>query len=94
MRAQLAVAQIAHAVIDARNTVVRMLISEPTSLARLAQRENGTGAVEQAQHSLRHARRMASEAAEGVIGLATDGKRPAELAEIILHRIGWRPTDG
>ena len=61
----------------------------PTLLARLAQREIGSGADEQAQRSLRQARRMASEDDEGIIVLPTDGKRPAELAEIILQKTGW-----
>ena len=77
------------AIPEAQFTVVRMLAAEPTLLARLAQREIGSGADEQAQRSLRQARRMASEDAEGIIVLPTDGKRPAELAQIILQKIGW-----
>ncbi len=81
------------AIPDARITVVRMLATEPTLLARLARREIGSGADEQAQRSLRQARRIASEDTEGVIVLPTDGKEPAELAEIILREAGWRNTD-
>lgn len=77
------------AIPEARITVVRMIATEPTLLARLAQREIGSGANEQAQRSLRQARRMASEDAEGVVVLPTDGKMPAELAEIILQKTGW-----
>lgn len=82
------------AIPEARITVVRMLAAEPTLLARLAQRDVGTGADEQAQRSLQQARRMASEEAEGIILLPTDGKRPAELAGIILQKIGWLEIGG
>jgi hypothetical protein len=82
------------AIPEAQITVVRMLAAEPTLLARLAQRDVGTGADEQAQRSLRQARRMASEEAEGIILLPTDGKRPAELAGIILQKIGWLEIGG
>lgn len=82
------------AIPEARITVVRLLVSEPTLLARLAQREIGSGADEQAQRSLRQARRMASEDAEDVILLPTDGKTPAELAKIILQKTGWLDIGG
>ena len=77
------------AIPEARITVVRLSAAEPTLLARLAQRETGSGADEQAQRSLRQARRMAGEEAEGIIVLPTDGKRPAELAGVILQKTGW-----
>ena len=77
------------AIPDARITVVRLAATEPTLLTRLAQRETGSGADAQAQRSLRQARRMAQEEAEGLIVLPTDGKTPAELAEIALQRTGW-----
>ncbi|KKX28205.1 AAA family ATPase [Rhizobium sp. LC145] len=77
------------AIPEAQITVVRMLATEPTLLARLAQREIGSGAEEQAQRSLRQARRMANEDGEGAIILPTDGKAPAELAGIILQKTGW-----
>jgi hypothetical protein len=77
------------AIPEAQITVVRMLAAEPILLARLAQREIGSGADEQAQRSLRQARRMANEDAEGIVVLPTDGKRPAELAEITLQKTGW-----
>jgi predicted kinase len=77
------------AIPDARITVVRLSASEPTLLERLAQREVGPGADEQAQRSLRQARRMASQDGEGMIVLPTDGKGPAELAELTLRKIGW-----
>lgn len=82
------------AIPEARMTVVRMLAAEPTLLARLEQREIGSGADEQAQRSLRQARRMASEDTDGIVVLSTDGKRPAELAEIVLRKIGWLGVDG
>jgi hypothetical protein len=74
---------------EAQITVVRMLATEPTLLARLAQREIGSGSDEQAQRSLRQARRMAGGNVEGMIVLPTDGKRPAELAKFILQKTGW-----
>lgn len=82
------------AIPEARITVVRMSAAEPTLLARLAQRETGSGADDQAQRSLRQARRMAGEDAEGFIVLPTDGKRPAELAEIVLQKTGWLNIGG
>jgi len=77
------------AIPEARITVVRMFATEAALLARLARREIGSSANEQAQRSLRQSRRMASQDAEGVIVLLTDGKRPAELAEVILQETGW-----
>ncbi|ESX81893.1 MULTISPECIES: AAA family ATPase [unclassified Mesorhizobium] len=77
------------AIPDARITVVRLSATEPTILARLAQREIGSGAEEQAQRSFRQARRMAGEAAEDLFVVPTDGKMPKELAEIILREVGW-----
>lgn len=81
------------AIPEARMTVVRMLAAEPTLLARLERREVGSGADEQAQRSLRQARRMASEDTEDIVVLSTDGKRPAELAETILQKTGWLNID-
>ena len=80
------------AIPEAQITVVRMLAAEPLLLARLAQREIGPGADEQAQRSLRQARRMANEDAEGIVVLPTDGKGPAELAKIALQKTGWLNT--
>lgn len=77
------------AIPDAQITVVRLAATEPTLLARLAQREIGSGADEQTQRSLRQARRMAGDVTEGVIVLPTDGQGPAELAQIILKTAGW-----
>ena len=77
------------AIPDAQITVVRLSGAEPTLLARLAQRETGSGADEQTQRSLRQAKRMAGEDAEGMIVLPTDGKTPAELADIALRKTGW-----
>ncbi|MER8828276.1 AAA family ATPase [Mesorhizobium sp. M0938] len=77
------------AIPDARITVVRLVAREPTILARLAQREIGSGAQEQVQRSLRQARRMASEDAGGALVVPTDGKAPQELAETILRKVGW-----
>jgi hypothetical protein len=82
------------AIPDAQITVVRMLATEPTLLGRLAQREIGSGADEQVRRSLRQARRMAGEQAEGVIVLPTDGRGPTELADIILRQTGWLDVDG
>jgi predicted kinase len=81
------------AIPDARITVVRLLASEHTLLARVAQREIGSGADDQAQRSLRQARRMANEKAEGLIVLPTDGKGPMELATIILEKVAWLASD-
>jgi predicted kinase len=77
------------AIPDARITVVRLTAGEPELLARLAQREIGPGADAQAERSLRQARRMANENAEGLIVVATDGRTPVELARIVLAKTGW-----
>ncbi|MFE0017486.1 AAA family ATPase [Mesorhizobium sp. NPDC059054] len=77
------------AIPDAEITVVRLAVSEPALLARLAQREIGTGAQAQAERSLRQARRMAGESAEGLIVVPTDGRTPAELARTVLEETGW-----
>lgn len=82
------------AIPEAQITVVCMLAAESTLLARLAQREIGSGAEEQAQRSLRQARRLAAEDSPGIIVLPTDGKSPAELAAIVLQRAGWLDIDG
>jgi len=77
------------AIPGAQITVVRLHAAESTLLARLAQREVGSGREEQVERSLRQARRMAIEQAEGLILMLTDGKKPQELAKTILRKIGW-----
>lgn len=77
------------AIPDAEITVVRLAVSEPELLARLAQREIGSGAEAQVERSLRQARRMADENAEGLIVVPTDGRTPGELARTVLEKIGW-----
>lgn len=77
------------AIPGARITVVRLLATESTILARLAQREIGSGAEEQAHRSLRQARRMSGEDAQGIIVVHTDATTPAEIANIILREAGW-----
>lgn len=77
------------AIPDARITVVRLTAGEPQLLARLGRREIGAGAAAQTQRSLRQARRIATENAEGLIVVPTDGKLPAELAGIVLRKAGW-----
>lgn len=77
------------AIPDAQITVVRLVAAESQLLARLARREIGPGAAEQAERSLRQARRMAAEDAEGLIVLPTDTAEPAALAGIVLEKIGW-----
>lgn len=80
------------AIPDATITMVRLLASEPALLERLARRETGSGADEQAQRSLRQARRMASQDTDGLIVLPTDGKGPAELAAAVLALTYWLPA--
>ena len=77
------------AIPDAQMTVVRLRSTDETLIARLDQREIGSGRDEQVQRALRQARRMASEPPEGVLFVPTDGKSPSELAETLLHEIGW-----
>ncbi|MBR2690309.1 MAG: AAA family ATPase [Aquamicrobium sp.] len=78
------------AIPDAEITVVRLGVSEPVLLERLAQREIGRGAEAQAERSLRQARRMAGENADGLIVVPTDGRTPVELARIVLEKTGWQ----
>jgi hypothetical protein len=73
----------------AQITVVRLSASEPALLGRVAQREAGPAADEQARRSLGQARRLASQSANGVIMLPTDDRLPSELAEIVLDLAGW-----
>jgi hypothetical protein len=76
------------AIPDAEITVVRLGGTESTLLARLNQREIGSGRNEQIERSLRQARRMA-EKTDGVIVVQTDGKTPQELGRIVLRQVGW-----
>jgi hypothetical protein len=73
------------AIPNARLTVVRLTATEPSLLARLAQREFGSGADEEAQRSLRQARRIAKEDSEGMIA------GPARFTNIscLRARNGW-----
>lgn len=82
------------AIPDARITVVRLLAAEATLLARVARREIGSGADEQAQRSLRQAKRMASENGEGAIIVPADDKAPVDLAATLLRQVGWLNADG
>lgn len=80
------------AIPDADITVVLLTAGEAALLARLAQREIGSGAEEQAERSLRQAKRMADQAIEGVIVVPTDGRTPKELAQIVLGQTSWLAT--
>lgn len=75
---------ILQAIPRARFTVVRLVAAEATLLARLKQREVGSGLAGQAERTLRQARRMAEEQQDGIISVPTDGRNPAELARIVL----------
>lgn len=72
------------AIPQAQFTIVRLLAAEATLLARLEQREIGSGLAAQAERTLRQARRMAEERQDGIIFVPTDGRNPAELAQIVL----------
>ncbi|WP_162918616.1 AAA family ATPase [Taklimakanibacter deserti] len=74
---------------DARITVIRLVASEETLRARLAEREKGTGAEDQLQRTLRQARRMAQEKTDGLVIVPTDNKTPSELARIALRECEW-----
>ena len=80
---------ILQAIPDAEITVVRLLAGEATLLTRLAQREIGSGAQDQAQRTLKQARRMADQKSDGIICVQTDGETPQELARIVLRAVGW-----
>ena len=75
---------ILQAIPGARFTIVRLLAAEATLLARLSQREAQSRLDGQAERTLRQARRMAEEKQDGVVSVPTDGKRPEELARIVL----------
>jgi energy-coupling factor transporter ATP-binding protein EcfA2 len=72
------------AIPQARFTVVRLVAAEDTLLARLAQRETGSGLAGQVERTLRQARRMAEEKQDGILSVPTDGRRPAELAQSVV----------
>jgi ribose 1,5-bisphosphokinase PhnN len=76
------------AIPDAEITVVRLQATEPTLLARLDQREVGSGRDEQIERSLRQTRRMAAQT-DDVIRVPTDGKTPGELGQVVLRQVGW-----
>lgn len=80
---------ILQAIPQARFTVIRLIAEEATLLARLAQREIGSGGTGQAERTLRQARRMAEERRDGIISVPADGKTPQQLAQIILTATGW-----
>lgn len=77
---------------EANITIVRLLASEPALLSRLAQREIGSAADEQAQRSLQQARRMAGEDGIDMVRVETDGASPVDLADEILRKVGWLPA--
>jgi hypothetical protein len=77
------------AIPDARITAVRLLANEPAILERLARREVGSRAQEQAERSLRQVRRMAGEETSGVIVVRTAGETPEELSKTVLGQVGW-----
>lgn len=80
---------ILQAIPDARITVIRLIATESTLLARLAQREAGSGLDDQVQRTLRQAKRMAAEKPDGITSVPTDGKTPQELAQTVLRAVGW-----
>jgi AAA domain len=80
------------AIPDAEITVIRLTVSEPTLLARLARREIGSGRAKQFERSVQQARWMGELLATkdaGAFVVRTDGRTPMELAEIIVERMGW-----
>lgn len=80
------------AIPDAAMTTIRLIASEATLLARLAQREIGSGANEQAQRSLMQARRIEGEGSCDMLRIDTDGATPVALASDILRKVGWLQT--
>lgn len=80
------------AIPDARITVIRLLATEETLRDRLAEREKGSGAEDQLARTLRQARRMAEEKADGLIHVPTDGEMPPALAQSVLRKVGWLPA--
>ena len=82
------------AIPDAAITVVRLRASDETLVARLDRREVGAGREAQIGRSLRQARRMASEAADSLIEVATDGRTPQDLAREVLDATGWAAAAG
>ncbi|CAN7660751.1 hypothetical protein [Bosea sp. LjRoot237] len=81
------------AIPEARITVVRLLGNDDSLRERLDRRETGAGRDAQIERSLRQARRLANEAANGFIVVDTDGRTPAELAREVLGTIGWTRSD-
>ena len=79
------------AIPEARITVVRLRAGDEALLERLDRREAGAGRDAQIERSLRQARRLAGEAADGFIIVETDGRTPTELAGDVLGKAGWLP---
>jgi hypothetical protein len=83
---------ISAAIPDPQITIVRLLAAESTLVARLGQREVGSGREEQVQRALRQARRMAGERTDGLLLVRTDGVTPQELSATLLREVGWLPA--
>lgn len=77
------------AIPDARIITIRLRAGEATLVERLDRREAGSGRDEQVARTLRQARRMATESADGLHVIDTDGRTPQELAPIVLQAAGW-----
>jgi ribose 1,5-bisphosphokinase PhnN len=89
MSHQLAAAQVLAAIPDARISAVRLAATDATLLERLAQREIGSGVEEQAERSLRQAKRIAGQDQGDAVIVSTDGESPQGLAGEILRKVGW-----
>ncbi len=83
---------IAGAIPDARIVVIRLMVDDASLVDRLDRRETGAGRDEQVERSLQQSRRLRDEAQDGLIAIDTSGRRPADVAETVLDRIGWLPA--
>ncbi|RXT50248.1 hypothetical protein B6S44_23080 [Bosea sp. Tri-44] len=82
------------AIPDAKITVVRLRAGDTCLVERLDRREAGAGRDAQIERSLRQAKRMASESADGFVMIDTDGRTPSELALDVLGQVGWLESLG
>lgn len=80
---------ITSAIPDARIVVVRLSADDAALVGRLDRRETGAGRDEQVERSLRQSQRLRDEPQDGLLVVDTTGRGPAELADMIVERIGW-----
>ena len=82
-------AHVREAIPESRVIVVRLRASEEDLLARVGDREVGSGYDYQAPRAVEQSRRMANEIAGDEIVVDTSGRSVVEVAREALERAGW-----